>query len=176
MLDGSRSVINRRPLIGKASLEEILLDVAAQILEVTRMIMLMSHFWSWTTRIILPLAMETDIFLARSSCSGNHPFGLLTFGCIVDKILHISRHVENFTDSRQAGRILLITLRNDLVHGNADVEVLGLLESRMILHLLGLTRRRSSPRNHWTHHALARSISLRELLLGLGQRLVEHVA
>lgn len=72
---------------------------------------------------------------------------------------------------------MLVSLRNDLVHTN--IEILCLLERRMILlwlEVLRLTRRRSCAWNHWAHHSLTYTISLGELLLGLGERLVKHVA
>lgn len=175
MLNGRRSVINGRPLVSETSLKEVLLDVAAEILQMTRMVVLVRHLRTWSTTIVLPLAMETYCILARSACSGDHSLRLLPgFGCVVDEVLHVSRHVEKFTG--EAGRVLLISLRNDLVH--SDIEVLGLLERRMILLLevLRLTWRRSCAWNHWAHHSLSNAVCLGELLLGLGERLVEHVA
>ena len=172
MLNGRRSIIHWRPLVCETSLKEVLLDMPAQILQMTGMVVLVRHLRTWsTTIVVLPLAMEADTILARSPCSGDHSLWLLPrFGSIVDEVLHVSCHVEKLTG--EAGRVLLVTLRNYLVHTN--IEILCLLERRMILLLevLRLTRRRSCAWNHWAHHSLTDTVCLGELLLGLGDWLV----
>lgn len=171
MLNGRGSVVHRRPLVGEASLQEVLLDMPAQILQMTGMVVLVRHLRTWSTIIVLSLAMEAGgIILARSPCSSDHSLWLLPrFGSVMDEVLHVSWHVEKLTGEAWC---VLVSLRNNLVHAN--IEVLGLLKRRMILLLevLRLTRRRSCAWNHWAHHTLTYTICLGELLLGLGGRLV----
>jgi hypothetical protein len=63
----------------------------AQILQMTGMVVLVRHLRYWSTTIVLSLAMETGIILARSTCCGDHSLRLLPrFGGVVDKVLHVS--------------------------------------------------------------------------------------
>lgn len=90
MLNGRGPIVHGRPLVGEASLKKVLLDVAAQVLQMTRMVVLVRHLRAWSTAI-LSLAMEAGMILAWSPCSSDHSFWLLPrFGGVVDEVLHIS--------------------------------------------------------------------------------------